>query len=388
MELNKTYEIGSSKNIIELLKLFLKEKIVDSVVWFEAKKSRYSLSPIEVTDADKLTEDMIGQYSLYNYDRLNTTANFVRKKLNGAKDKKVAVIAKPCDVRAFIELAKVKQVNLDNILILAVECPETLNNKALTKELEKQGIDPEKVQSEHRIAVDKLLLKTESGDKTIDISDNLVYLNCTRCPRKISPNSDFNIGERNPGNWTIQIVSQKGKEILEKVDVSNLIKNQVDSENELINKLIDKSQQNRSEDFKKLDEMSYEERFKLFYDTFSKCRKCGSCINACPVCFCQDCDLQRKIKKERADKKAGVVDWEKMDRILYIITKMGHMCDSCIECGKCSQVCPVNIPSANFYRYINDKIQKKYNYTAGNSVDEMPPRSGIEIKKLLEVIKK
>ena len=67
---------------------------------------------------------------------------------------------------------------------------------------------------------------------------------------------------------------------------------------------------------------------------------------------------------------------------------MGHMCDSCIECGKCSQVCPVNIPSANFYRYINDKIQKKYNYTAGNSVDEMPPRSGIEIKKLLEVIKK
>ena len=116
MELNKTYEIGPSTKIMELMKLLLQEKVVDSVVWFEAPKSRFKLKPVEITDSDDLKEDLLGQYCLYNYDRLDTTANYVRKSLNGAKDKKVAVIARPCDVRAFVELEKLRQVKMANIL--------------------------------------------------------------------------------------------------------------------------------------------------------------------------------------------------------------------------------------------------------------------------------
>jgi coenzyme F420-reducing hydrogenase beta subunit len=122
MELNKTYEIGPSTKIMELMKLLLQEKVVDSVVWFEAPKSRFKLKPVEITNPDDLKEDLLGQYCLYNYDRLDTTANYIRKDLNGAKDKKVAVIAKPCDVRAFVELEKLRQVKMGNILILAIEC--------------------------------------------------------------------------------------------------------------------------------------------------------------------------------------------------------------------------------------------------------------------------
>ncbi|MHA1752260.1 MAG: Coenzyme F420 hydrogenase/dehydrogenase, beta subunit C-terminal domain [Candidatus Helarchaeota archaeon] len=388
MELEKTYDIGTSKNIMELMKLFLKANIVESVLWFDTKKTRFDLAPKEITNPDDLTQDLLGQYCLYNYDRLDTTANFVRKKLDGAKNKKIAVIAKPCDIRAFIELSKVRQVNLDNILIVGIECPETINKKVLIKTLEKEGIDTEKIVGESRISVEQISFKLETGNKIIDIKDGLVYLNCTRCPRKISMKSDLNIGERGQDKWIVQIVSEKGKKAIDSVATDNLISGISEGENELVNKLIDISQQNRAADFEKLDAMTNKERFKLFYDTFSKCRKCASCINVCPVCFCHDCDLQRKTKLERADKKAGVENWEKMDRILYILTKMGHMCDSCIECGKCSQVCPVGIPSADTYRYINDKIQKKYGYVAGNSVDEMSPRSGIEIKKLLEALNK
>jgi len=388
MELNKSYEIGQSKNIIELLKRLLTNNIVDSVVWFQTKKTRFSLSPKEVSNADELSEDFISRYALYNYDRLDSAANFIRKNLNGAKNKKVAVIAKPCDIRALIELHKLKQVNFDNIFKISLECPETINIKKLTKLLEKEGIDENSIVSESRIDVDKLKFTLNNGEKVIELKDDLIYLNCTRCPRKINTNSDLTIGEHQPNKWILNIISEKGKEVLEKINVNDIISGPIESENKLVNTLIEISQQNRESDFKKLDEMSYEDRFKLFYDTFKNCRKCGSCINACPICFCKDCDLQRKIKQERADKKAGIPNWEKMDRILFILTKMGHMCDNCIECGKCSQVCPVNIPSANFYRYINDKIQKKFDYVAGRDLNEMPPRSGPEIKKLLAALQK
>ncbi|TFF87129.1 MAG: hypothetical protein EU549_05350 [Promethearchaeota archaeon] len=391
MELNKTYKIGSSDNIVELMKLFLKNNIVDSVVWFNIKnkeKKPLSVSPIEISDPDEIKENLIGVYSLLNFSRTDTAANFIRDDLNGAKDKKVAVITKPCDVRAFIELQKVRQVNLDNILILSLECPETVNTKLLKKILKKENIDPATIKNISRISADKLSFELESGEKTIDIGENLIYLNCTRCPRKIAVNSDLNIGERENGQWIIHIVSEKGKEVLTNVPTDDLISDEVETENKLINELIDVSQKNRAADFEKLDAMSREERFKLFYDTFSACIKCGTCIRTCPVCFCKDCDVQRKRKEDMKRKKAGIENWETFDNILYILTKMGHMCDTCIECGKCSQVCPKGIPSANTYRYINDKIQKKYDYVAGRSVDELCPRSGPEVKKLLTVLEK
>lgn len=388
MELNKTYEIGPSTKIMELMKLLLQEKVVDSVVWFEAPKSRLKLRPAEITNPDDIKEDLLGQYCLYNYDRLDTTANYIRKSLNGAKDKKVAVIAKPCDVRAFVELEKLRQVKMENILILAIECPETLDSKSLSKELEKAEIDPESILTGYRTDLDTIIFGLESGKKEYKITDELIYVNCTRCPRKISTNSDINIGYRGFDEWTIRVVSDKGKEAVDKIAADKLIGKPVETENEFINKLIEISQENRAKDFKELDEMTTADRFKHTYGMLSKCRKCGACINACPVCFCQDCDLLRKIKIERKEKKAGVPNWEKMDNVLYLLTKMGHMCDTCIECGKCSQVCPVNIPSANIYRYIIDKIEKKYNYIAGKDVSEMPPRSGKEVKELLSIIGK
>ncbi|MBD3230185.1 MAG: hypothetical protein GF329_18545 [Candidatus Lokiarchaeota archaeon] len=391
MELNKTYKVGPRTNIMELMKLFLKNEVVDSVVWFTIKKKEkkpLSLSPVEVTDPDELKDDLLGLYSLFNFSRMDTTANFVRDELNGAKDKKVAVIAKPCDVRAFIELQKVRQVNLNNLLILSLECPETIDTGKLKKLLKKKKIDPVELTNICRPTMNSIMIELGSDEKTIEMEDDLIYINCTRCPRKIDMNADINIGEREKGIWAIHIVSEKGKEAVDKVPTDGIISEPIDTENELINKLIDISQKKRTADFEKLDEMSREERFKLFYDTFSKCRKCGSCIRACPVCFCKDCDVQRKRKEDIKRKKAGIEDWETFDNILYILTKMGHMCDTCIECGKCSQVCPVNIPSANTYRYINDKIQKKYDYVAGRNVDETSPRSGNEIKKLLAVLEK
>src|SRR5665811_2539086 len=77
----------------------------------------------------------------------------VKKYLDGANDKKIGVTVKGCDVMAFYELAKRKQINLDNIVMIGVNCGGSVSSvKARKMIADKFGVDPDKV---HKEEIDK-----------------------------------------------------------------------------------------------------------------------------------------------------------------------------------------------------------------------------------------
>jgi formate dehydrogenase subunit beta len=115
--------------------------------------------------------------------------------------------------------------------------------------------------------------------------------------------------------------------------------------------------------------LSPDERYKTIIDVYEKCRRCGVCTRSCIVCFCKDCIVIGK-KKE-------------LDPVLYCLTRLSHMGDSCVQCGKCGQNCPVKIPLPFIHLLFLNKIKDAFGFVPGKKED-IPPRSGEALKQVAQ----
>jgi formate dehydrogenase subunit beta len=72
----------------------------------------------------------------------------------------------------------------------------------------------------------------------------------------------------------------------------------------------------------------------------SRCIKCYSCIENCPVCF----TAADVLRKNSLMVKAG----ELPPNSMFHMRRFAHISDSCINCGQCEELCPAEIPMALF----------------------------------------
>ncbi|MHA1267740.1 MAG: Coenzyme F420 hydrogenase/dehydrogenase, beta subunit C-terminal domain [Candidatus Helarchaeota archaeon] len=372
--MSESYTFDSGDTIRDLYKWMLKEKIVDAVIGFETKKTRYQLAPVAIEDPDQLTNVPLSVYLVYNFARMNSAAKFLHKNMNGAKDKKVALIARPCDIRGLEEISKRLQVNLDNLFIIGIECYGTLPFQTTPKTYASQDIDPEKVIKE-ALSEDSVILWLEDGSqKTLKFDTKLNrWESCNRCPDKQPLSADLTLANFE-GTFILTPQSQKGIDVLKKaleakaITLQKADKALIDKKNELLQTLMEKGKANRTTELEAFLKLSPEERFKEIIGNYEKCRRCGVCTRSCIVCFCRDCIVIDK-KKE-------------LDPVLYCLTRLGHMGDSCVQCGKCGQNCPAKIPLPFIHLIFLHKLKDAFDFVPGKR-DEIPPRSGEAIKQLL-----
>jgi len=339
-----------------VLKNLIKEGF--TIIGFEIKKSRFDLTPIAVDDPSKLLDPIpLSQYFAYDFSRSNSSPKFLNTKLRG---KKVALFARPCGVRALIELSKLNQVNLDDLFVITLDCSGRTFSKDVVNALKKETIDPETVDSES-VTEDKIILKIKGNEKTLNIPR---LENCNRCTKRTPTISDLSIdlvGDK----VRLTVNSEKGQKVSDAIkgDADSL----KDSRVKFFEKLIENAEKQRSKEIDEYLKLSDEDRFAKAIKLIEKCKLCGVCINSCPVCYCQAhgrCELQAKRKAK-----------ELTDPVLYWTTKMVHMADSCVGCGRCTPVCPVKIPSAFFYDVMNTFVEEEFKYIAGKSKDDVLPRS-------------
>jgi formate dehydrogenase subunit beta len=372
--LSESYKFDSGETIKNLYKWMLKEKIVDAVIGFEAKKSRYQLSPVAIEDPAKMTDVPLSTYMVYNYARMNSAANFLHKNMNGAKDKKVALIARPCDIRGLEEISKRWQVNLDNLFLISTECFGTLSFQEAPKTYTAQGVaDPEKVTKE-ALSENAVTIWVDGTTKTIKLDKKFDrWESCNRCPDKQSQSSDLSLANVD-GIFILSTQSQKGKEILKKaLDAKAITLQKADEalikkKDALLQKLIEMGTSQREAAIAEFMKLSPAQRFKKVVEAYDKCRRCGVCTRSCIVCFCKDCIV---IKKKND-----------LDPVLYCMTRLGHMGDSCVQCGKCGQNCPAKIPLPYIHLMFLQNVQDAFSFVPGKK-DEAPPRSGESIKQLV-----
>lgn len=354
----------SFEDFSEILKSLIREKVVDKVITGIGKRNRFQIVPAVESDPKKLEDFPLSQLFIYNYDRINTASKFLHKKAGAGFTDKLAMIGHACDARALVELGKRLQVNNENIFVIVLEDLGTIKAGDVVKLLKAEGINPEDVQDEF-LTENEYTLKLKDGNiKTYTLANEIkMNQNCNRCYiKKIDSNFDMAVTwistEPFSQELILRIGSAKGKELFTKLNIkkSELTKEKVDA---LVEKQADIQEVSRIQQVQDVSEFLSSDRIA----ELAKCTMCGICINACPVCFCTDCILQKQRKEKN------------IDNLTYQMTRVSHIGDSCIQCGKCSQNCPTNLPLSLYFYSMHEKVKKKFKYKTGMDKEEPIPRS-------------
>ena len=221
-------ELGGA--VTGLLKFALEKKIVDAVFAVKRGTDLYDAAPILITDPKDL-KDTAG--SLHCGTLL--MSKLVKKYLDGAQNMKIGMTVKGCDMMGLYELAKRQQVNLDNIVMIGVNCGGSVSPVMARKMIrEKFEIDPDKVTKEE-IDKGQFIVEYEGGHKGISMDELEEQgfgrrTNCRRCKLKVPRGADLAcgnwgvIGDKAGKATFIEVCSQKGADLLSQAEKAGIVK--------------------------------------------------------------------------------------------------------------------------------------------------------------------
>ncbi len=371
--------------VTSLLKFALESGSVNSVLTVRARDgNRYDVIPVLITDPKEIT----GTAGTLHCASPNI-ARLVKEYLDGASSMKIAVVAKPCDAKAFIELAKREQIKLDNLLLIGLNCTGTLPSaKAKRMMQEEFGVDPADVVAED-IKDNKLTIRLKDGaEKEKDLAEleERGYGrrdNCRRCETNIPVMADLACGKwgtTDKNSTFIEVCSEKGSQFVEAAIKAGYIKVEQPTTDALeTRKRKDQTatglaQQWQEKDFASLKEMSSDERFDYWFGQFSCCIKCYGCRDACPICYCKDCYLEAN--------RGLVPPGQVPPDIMFPMLRITHVMDSCVNCGQCQDVCPMELPLSRLIFLLNRELAGIFKYEPGMEVSELPPLRTITDQEL------
>jgi formate dehydrogenase subunit beta len=352
-DLAKKAECGGA--VTGLLKYALENKMVDAVLGVKKGMDLYDAVPTLITDPKKIgtTAGSLHCGSLL-------LSKSIKNYFDGAKHKKLGITVKGCDLMGILELAKRGDIKLDNLLIIGVNCGGTVSPIMARKMIaEKFGVDPDKVTKEE-IDKGQFIIEYEGGHKGIKIDDleDEGYgrrSNCRRCLYKITRQADLAcgnwgvIGDKAGKATFVEVCSEKGADLLSKAEKAKVIATSapdpkgVEMRAKTENAMLKLGQKWRKKDFSAIAPRLWE----AINEETSRCIKCYSCIEKCPVCF----PVADMLKKDSTMIRRGVIPADPM----FHMRRFAHISDSCVNCGQCEELCPMDITLALFSHAIREE---------------------------------
>jgi formate dehydrogenase subunit beta len=345
-EIQKKGECGGA--VTALLKYALEKKIVDGVLAVKKGIDLYDAQPTFITDPKEIAQT---SGSLHCGTLL--LSKLVKKYLDGAKTTKIGVTVKGCDAMAFYELAKRKQINLDNVVMIGVNCGGSVSPILARKMItDKFGVDPDKV---HKEEIDKgqFIIEYEGGHKGISIDEleDAGYgrrSNCRRCKYKIPRQADLAcgnwgvIGDKAGKATFVEVCSEKGANLVSGAVKSGILATEAANPKGLeIRGKVEGAMFKLGDKWRKKDSTALGANlWETINKETSRCIKCYSCIENCPVCF----TAADEMKKGSLMIKPG----ELPPNSMFHLRRFAHISDTCINCGQCEELCPMDIPMALF----------------------------------------
>lgn len=291
--------------------------------------------------------------------------------------KKVAVVLRPCELRALIELVKLKQASLENLVLIGVDCFGTYSVKDY-KRLCQNGSSPQ----------DSFMKAAKEGKE-----DESLREICRMCEYPAPMCADISIGLIGVDydkSILVQASTAEGERILEGLELKDASEGDVAKREEAIAQLAEKRAQKRDEILEQTrqDIAGMENLMKAL----APCIGCHNCRDVCPICFCKECFFDSPTFDMESEKYLGWADKGTVrmpaHTLLFHLTRMCHMAASCVGCGMCSEACPNDIPVANIFRLVGMNTQKALNYVPGKSLDDEIPVSTFQERELLNVPEK
>ena len=330
--------------------------------------------PALISDPKCLTEtDPLAPAFFLNAARM--VSRLSRKSLG----QKIAVVLRPCEIRAFIELVKLKQGSMDEILVVGLDCQGAYRNSDYRR-FASDGAEASTL---------KFFFGAMSGSPSAMEGIELTNA-CKACEHPIPTGADIAIGFLgiSPLDYfLVQGQSPKGEEILARMGLEETTVPA--SRAEVIEALVSTRFHARDHLFDQTREAT--NTLEKLTSYLAGCVNCYNCRVACPVCYCRECVFTTDVFDHEpfqylqwAHRKGEI----KMpaDTVFYHLTRLVHMSTACVGCGQCSNACPSEIPLTELFRATAIRTQRAFDYEAGMDPDAPPPMTVFREHEFVEVV--
>ncbi len=291
----------------------------------------------------------------------------------------MAVVMRPCEIRAFIELVKLKQGRLEELVILGIDCLGAYRNADYLK---LDGGDGSLSSMDFCRSALAGKTGTEEG---IDIAPA-----CRACEYPVAEGADIVIGLLGvdvDDHILLQSQTEKGSHLLSRLELPAAPAEE--NRAEVIAALVARRSAYRDEMFSATGQAVQDLEGLTAY--LAGCVNCYNCRVACPVCYCKECVFvtdvfnHEPIQYLQWAQRKGVIKMP-TDTVFYHLTRLAHMSTACVGCGQCTNACPNDIPVMELFRTVAHGTQQAFDYLAGRSVDEKPPLSEFRENEFNEVV--
>jgi formate dehydrogenase subunit beta len=347
----------------EFLKALLQKGEIGALLVPQRLPMKNTVMPTLVTDPEKIN----GADPLAPVFPINA-AKVVSKLTRRPISERVAVVLRPCEIRAFIELVKLKQGSLDNVLLVGMDCYGSYSNVDYPRFAGDDGNG-----STLRF-YENVLSGKETAWEDFDLSPA-----CKACEHPIPENADLLIGlvgVDTKDHLLLKANTPVGEGVLEKLDMPGT--GEPEGRQSAIDALISERTAYRDQMFTETSEATADIEKLTSY--LANCVNCYNCRVACPVCYCKECVFVTDVFDHEPSQylrwanRKGIIKMP-TDTVFYHLTRLAHMSTACIGCGQCSNACPNNIPVMEIFRTVANYTQKAFDYEAGRSIEDDPPLS-------------
>jgi formate dehydrogenase subunit beta len=291
---------------------------------------------------------------------------------------RLAAVLRSCELRAVIELVKLQQASLEDVILIGVDCLGTYEVKDYANLIE-AGIDP----------TAEALANAAEGQLTAHEGYQFRAA-CRMCEKPIPGGPDV----YRPDIIIGLLVVDPSKQIL--IEASDALAEKLNLEaaeapagrKEIIERLIAERTAERDRVF-----AAFRERvtgMDTLLAEFSTCIRCYNCMGACPICYCKECIFRTPTFDHAspqyfrwAERKGSIR--LPTDTLLFHLTRLNHMVTSCVGCGMCESACPSELPVALIFRAVGQETQAIFDYHPGRSLEEEVPVSTFREDELTEL---
>ena len=330
--------------------------------------------PVLVSDPEELS----GIDPLAPAFALNA-AKVVSKLTRKPTSVKIAVMLRPCEIRAFVELVKLKQGRREDVLIIGSDCLGAYTNTDYFTYAAEWG----------QSSTTKFCESALSG-QAVPVNGIDLAPACKTCEHFQPDGADLAVsllGEQTSSHLPVRALTPAGEKILNQL---GLAESQVAPE--------------RAQAVEDLMALRLTARDQMFAATaeavnsleklcgyLANCINCYNCRVACPVCYCRECVFVTDVFDHDPVQYLG---WARRkgaikmptDTTFYHLTRLAHMSTACVGCGQCSNACPNDVPVMELFRTLSARTQAAFGYQAGRNIDEKPPLAEFKEDEFQEVV--
>jgi formate dehydrogenase subunit beta len=296
---------------------------------------------------------------------------------------RIGVVLRSCEMRALVEMAKLQQASLDDLVTISIDCLGTYDVTVYAAIQADGGVDLDALLA--TAATGAVAQSGELGPQEGALQKGRAFRDaCQMCEKPHFEGADITLelfGADLVAGIPIRLseeLAERGSRfesgsLLESLELAPAEENK--RRKEVLGKVIEARARVRDERFAEIRQRLDEEGIS---GVFAACVRCHNCMTVCPICYCKTCLFKSPVFDHEP---ILYMNWARRkgafrlpaDTTLFHLTRLNHMALSCVGCGMCTSDCPSELPVGRVFRAIGHEVQEVFDYEPGRDIDEPLP---------------